>query len=200
MARGMVDLTEIFLASSLIAMQNLVAACLNVWAYVGGAKKPGRGGDGPHPRGMGCSWPTRNMLLPHVTMPTECGPCQVKSYDPGYRGHNKFWDRWGPTALALGSRLIPGNALLHVLPWGIWLLQAKKYCHRYGSQKFCSARALLPQDVVRLTPRNVTMPYLVVLGQTLRGYLLRCRKNWDPRTPPFQVTQGHWTNKHRSVG
>jgi len=62
----MVDLTEIFLASSLIAMQNLVAACLNVWAYVGGAKKPGRGGDGPHPRGMGCSWPTRNMLLPHL--------------------------------------------------------------------------------------------------------------------------------------
>jgi len=39
MAGDVVDPAKIFLSSSLVTMQNLVAACRTSWAYVGRSKK-----------------------------------------------------------------------------------------------------------------------------------------------------------------
>jgi len=45
-------------------------------------------------------------------------------------------------------------------------------------------------------PPRVTMPNLVVLGQTVPAYVRR--KNWAHRFQPFKITQGHW-NRHGSI-
>jgi len=66
-AGSTIDPVKIFLTSSLITMQNLVAVYHSVWAHVGGPKNLGMLG-APHPLIWLVWLNPRNMLLPCVAI------------------------------------------------------------------------------------------------------------------------------------
>ena len=72
-----------------------------------------------------------------------------------------------------------------------------KLGERWGPASLRWVRGWPPRNTP--LPIRVTLPNLVVLGQTAQGLLRRsARKKSDPRDPPFKVSQGH-RNRHRSI-
>ena len=184
---------SIFLTSSLITMQNLVAVSHTVCTDVGGPKFFSDAG--PRPLWTGHGWPPRNRLLCHMCYYTKF--CRCRSNRLGVdRGPRKFGGRCDLVPLGIWVWLSPRNILLPTC-------YVTKFRHSRsnhfsvgrGSQKYWGRLGPAPRDEDVVDPLKIYFcPHL--LSRQIRSFQVKPfeRKYGDPpensdpsRPPPFKV-------------